>query len=301
MVLGRLAISALPGLGKAAGAIVGGKIPGGIFGQKAFEYIVALPLLGAAASALGLPFGYSRPQQPQAVGGGGGLTQQQFDYLYGKPNWQIGPFELPFGGQQGLLERQWKAERDLYRDVALGQQFTQRYGVDAQKEIARHGYNTQKEISLGQQYTQRYGVDAQKEIARHGYNTQKEISLGQQYTQRYGYDTQKEIARMNSEIQREIARNNREMGFASLQTGYATNDLLSRRQLRGLYGGYLRDVALADRNLAASYNRDRAQSRIESIRANLGKYQADRGLEAARINAIAPRLATISSIFTRRY
>jgi hypothetical protein len=283
MVLGRLAIAALPGLGKAAGAIVGGKIPGGIFGQKAFEYIVALPLLGAAASALGLPFGYSRPQQPQAVGGGGGLTQQQFDYLYGKPNWQIGPFELPFGGQQGLLERQWKAERDLYRDVALGQQFTQRYGVDAQKEIARHGYNTQKEISLGQQYTQRYGVDAQRDIARHG------------------YDTQREIARMNADIQREIARNNREMGFASLQTGYATNDLLSRRQLRGLYGGYLRDVALADRNLAASYNRDRAQSRIESIRANLGKYQADRGLEAVRLNAIAPRLATISNIFTRKY
>jgi hypothetical protein len=282
---GRLAIAALPKLGKAAGAIVGGgKIPGGIFGQKAFEYIVALPLLGAAAGALGLPFGYSRPQQPpQAVGGGGGLTQQQFDYLYGRPNWQIGPFELPFGGQQGLLERQWKAQRDLYRDVALGQQYTQRYGVDAQKEIARHGYNTQKEISLGQQYTQRYGVDAQRDIARHG------------------YDTQREIARMNAEIQREIARNNREMGFASLQTGYATNDLLSRRQLKGLYGGYLRDVALADRNLAASYNRDRTQSRIESIRANLGKYQADRGLEAARINAIAPRLATISNIFTRKY
>lgn len=55
------------------------KGPAGLLGQKAFEYIVAAPLIGAGARALGLPVGLGGA--PPAAPPPGGMSQQQMDFM----------------------------------------------------------------------------------------------------------------------------------------------------------------------------------------------------------------------------
>lgn len=262
----KLAIGALPKLKAGAAAVgnavfSGGKLPGGMFTTEALKYVAVLPVLGAGARALGLPFGGGGGAAPPPAAGGpgfGGMTQKQFDYLYGTKNYQWGPFELPFGQQEGYLEKQAREQRQLQRDLGMGYQATQRYGIDAQRDIAGTGYRTQENIAR--------------------------LTTG----------TQRDISRMMTDTQRAL-------GYGSLATQYGIADMTSRRQLKGMYGGFQRDVAIADRNLAGLYDNNRTSSRIASMQTNLGRYQADRGVEAARINSIAPRLAAIGNVFTRRY
>lgn len=248
----------VPAFPKLAG---GAAVLGNTFATEALKYALVLPVLGVAGRALGLPMGLGTaappPQAPAAVGGMG-LTPKQFEHLYGTKNYQIGPFELPFGAQEGYLEKQAREQRALQRELGLGIQGTRRYEADIHRDIARSGYRTQESIA------------------------------------RMTTNTQRDLTRMMTDTQRAL-------GFAGNQTQYAMADLTSRRQLAGAYGGFQRDVALADRNLAGVYDTNRTQSRIASMQTNLGRYQADRGIEAARINSIAPRLAAIGGIFSRRY
>lgn len=256
--LGRVAIGGLGAIAKPG--------LGGFVGKEAAKVLLLYPIIGAAGRALGLQVGYGGSQPPAPapapiVGGGKyglPLTPQQFEYLYGRNNYQIGPFELPFGRQEGFLERQSREQRALQREISLGQQAVQRYGYDVNRAIAQRGYETQQAIA---QLT----GDLQRDLTRTVSDTQRAIAYGQ------------------------------------LANQFAINDFATRRQLAGLYGGYQRDVALADRNLAGMYDANRTQSRIASIQGNVARYQADRGVEASRINTIAPRLAAIGNVFTRRY
>lgn len=265
----KLAVGALPKLAAGAAAVgnavfTGGKLPGGMFTTEALKYMAVLPVLGIGARALGLPIGTggggAPPPAAGPVGGMGmgAMSPHQFERLYGRQNYQLGPFELPFGAQEGYLEKQARETRALQRELGLGMQGTQRYGIDAHRDIAGSGYRTQENIA------------------------------------RMTTNTQRDLTRMMTDTQRAL-------GFAGNQTQYGIADMSTRRQLAGIYGGFERDVAIADRNLAGLYDTNRTQSRVASMQTNLGRYQADRGVEATRISSIAPRLAAIAGVFSRRY
>lgn len=264
----KLAIGALPGLGQGAlglgkALFAGGKFPGGLVGQEAAKLLLIAPVIGAGARAVGLPVGTGGASAAPAAGpvggmGMGAMSPHQFEHLYGRHNYQWGPFELPFGKQEGYLEKQAREQRALQRELGLGMQGTQRYGIDAHRDIARSGYRTQENIA------------------------------------RMTTNTQRDLTRMITDTQRAL-------GFAGNVTQYGIADMSTRRQLAGMYGGFQRDVAIADRNLAGLYDTNRTQSRVASMQTNLGRYQADRGIEATRINSIAPRLAAIGGVFSRRY
>jgi hypothetical protein len=228
--------------------VTGGKIPGGLFGQKAIEYGLVVPALSAGANALGLPFGAQKPAAPAvAIGPNAGMSQQQFDRLYGDPGIGVGGFRIPGTGQPSFLEQQNNANRQLQRDLGMGQQ-----------------------------------------------SVQRDLGFGQQSTQR-------DIASMGNDTQRMIAQNQKELGFGQQSTQRQIADFSSRRQLQGMYGGFQRDVAISDRQLAGQYDSNRTQSRIASMYTNLGRYQADRTTENVRISQIAPQLGAIASIYNRRY
>lgn len=239
--LGKVAVTAVPKAFQAGGRIAGaafkgGKIPGGLIGQKALEYGVVIPALSVAANAVGLPFGAQHPAPAVAIGPNAGMTPDQFARLYGDPGIGVGRFRIPGTGQPSFLEQQNNANRQLQRDLGMGQQSVQR-----------------------------------------------------------------DIARMGNDTQRMIAQNQRDLGFGQQSTQRQIADFTSRRQLAGQYGGFQRDIALSDRQLAGQYDTNRTQSRIASMYTNLGKYQADRTTENVRISQIAPQLGAIASIYNRRY
>lgn len=71
----RLGAAALPKIlqgGRAIGGAVlggGGKLPGGLFTQKALEYGLVVPALATVFKGAGLPFGSgAQPQPPVAIG-----------------------------------------------------------------------------------------------------------------------------------------------------------------------------------------------------------------------------------------
>jgi hypothetical protein len=246
--LGKLAFTAVPRAVQAgSAAFKSGKIPGGVVGQKALEYGLVIPALSTVAGALGLPFGAQHPPSAVAIGPNAGMTPQQFDRLYGDPGIGVGRFRIPGTGQPSFLEQQNNANRQLQRDLGMGQQ-----------------------------------------------SVQRDLGFGQQSTQR-------DIARMGNDTQRMIAQNQKELGFGQQSTQRQIADFSSRRQLQGMYGGFQRDVAISDRQLAGQYDTNRTQSRIASMYTNLGKYQADRTTENVRISQIAPQLGAIASIYNRRY
>lgn len=104
-----LGLQGAKNLGRAA--FTGGRIPGGLVGQKAIEYGVIVPGLGAAFGAAGLPFGYSKPAPAPAAPGPGGMSPQQMDFMYGRQG-----FSLPWQGQEAFLDRQLRTQRDMFSE-----------------------------------------------------------------------------------------------------------------------------------------------------------------------------------------
>lgn len=130
----RLAPIALKGATRGAGALgkavfTGKGIPGGIVGQKAVEYGLVIPALGATAAAVGLPFGYSKPAAPAAApaaAGPGMMTPRQQDFMYGELG--AGPLGtyLPWQSKgPGFMDRQLQAQERMFNQ---GQQ-TARYAA----------------------------------------------------------------------------------------------------------------------------------------------------------------------------
>jgi hypothetical protein len=107
----RIASIGLKGAGNIGKAVfTGGKVPGGLAGQKALEYGFIVPALGAGATALGLPFGFSKPQAPAAAPPGG-MSQQQMDFMYGSPG-----LSLPWQRNEGFMDRQLRKQQEMFTE-----------------------------------------------------------------------------------------------------------------------------------------------------------------------------------------
>jgi len=101
--------------------------------------------------------------------------------------------------QVAISGNQLRGVRDTNRSqlgVADIQSGTQRYGIDAQKDMAeganatqRYGMDTQLDIADGANATQRYGMNAQLEGVQDTNRTQSGIAAGQDATRRYGLES----------------------------------------------------------------------------------------------------------------
>ncbi len=118
---GQLALGGLRVANSAVKGLYASKGLPGVIGQKALEYNVIVPALGAGAMALGLPFGAPKPPgatagvNPAGANQGGfmgmGMTPSQQQFMYGSQG-----FSWPWQSQEGFLDRQLRTQRDMFNE-----------------------------------------------------------------------------------------------------------------------------------------------------------------------------------------